>query len=221
MEKKLIEYDRCFLKEGVDGIIGVDDVGLGCVFGSIVTCAVILDLTFEGTELEKIHVADSKSLTRSERERAIPRLEKFIKAKAFGIVDATELNSLKLSGMNLDVMAKLARERAVKKIYQTNYVVLVDGIRDSYVINKTLVDTVKVKKITGTDETPSASIAVASVFAKVYRDSLMKMYHKMFPEYNLEEGMGYGTPEHLRAVKKYGITPLHRFWYKNIREYAK
>jgi ribonuclease HII len=174
-------------------IAGVDEVGVGALAGPVVAAAVILapDVTVDG-------MADSKLLTPNRREALFAMITKRAVAIAIGQVGVEEVDRL-----NAYWAAMEARRRAVAMLPTVAAHVLVDGKR--CIAGCRLAQTPVVD-----GDALSASIAAASIVAKVTRDALMREYAQLYPGYSFERHKGYGTTAHLDALKRFGPTPLHR-----------
>ena len=185
-------FDLKYLDKNIKHLAGVDEVGRGPLAGSVVAAAVIFD---NETIIEGVN--DSKQL--SEKERI--RLSKIIKEKclaySFGVVDQNEIDEINILQATLKAM-----KQAVESLSITPQIILIDG-------NKSFVTNTAVETIVKGDS-KSFSIAAASILAKVKRDSMMKKVALEYPEYFWEKNKGYGTKQHIEAIKKYGTTPLHR-----------
>lgn len=193
--KYMYDFDRQYLNTGY--IAGVDEVGRGPLAGPIVAAAVILDLHVLDDRDLILGIKDSKKLSRKAREE----LSQIIKHKAIsysiGIIDNDIIDMQGISWCNNEVF-----KISVNKLTITPNFVLSDGyriknfnIRNEHVIK---------------GDEKSASIACASIIAKVYRDNLMKEYAKAYPQYGFEDNAGYGTKEHINSIKKYGPCKIHR-----------
>ena len=192
-----------------DYIIGIDEVGRGCLAGPICAVAVLYKNTAEENELLK-EVKDSKKLTAKKREEIFDTLQdKFIWAQAE--IDNQEIDKIGIQMANCLVVNN-ALENLLKKINNFSGRVLADHVGGfhNYIDNK------KIEFFTK-GETKFLSIALASCFAKVYRDRLMSKQDEIYPEYNFAKHKGYGSVEHIKAILKYGASPMHRqSFLKNI-----
>lgn len=208
-KNKLIEFDNLFAKSLTDfHFIGIDEVGRGSLAGPVIACAFSWKdiATVEShcnVTLRKLN--DSKKLTRKEREKLYPLL---IKLGDFGLGYASVLEIEKLNILNATFLAmKRAFENLIssKKENDLEPYLLIDGNRFNPYIN------CRQSFITGGDA-KSSLIASASIIAKVYRDSLMQKISslKKYKKFGWAKNVGYGTLFHRKAIKKYGITPLHR-----------
>ena len=178
---------------GVDGsICGVDEAGRGPLAGPVCAAAVILPRGLEIPELN-----DSKKLTRKKREKLYEIITE--KAISYGIAfaDHNEIDSLNILNATF-----IAMNRAISQLEPTPALALIDG------------NTVKgieypAQAIVGGDG-KSASIAAASILAKVTRDRFMVEMAEKYPQYGFERHKGYGTKLHYQALREYGASPIHR-----------
>lgn len=184
-------------------VAGVDEVGRGPLAGPIVAAAVVLDLNSLNDIILEIN--DSKKLSEMKREE----LAKIIKEKAvdysISLCDNKEIDERGIAVCNNEIFIKAIN--GLTKV--TPQLVLSDGypIRNISILNKFVIK----------GDTKSASIACASIIAKVYRDNIMKEYAKKYPEYDFENNVGYGTGKHVNAIKNVGVTEIHRLSFlKNI-----
>ena len=179
-------------------IAGVDEVGRGSLIGPVYASAVILK---KECDIEKLK--DSKKLTRKKREI----LNKYIKKNSYwSIASASKKEIEKLNILNATL---LAMQRAIKKLKKKPKLVLIDGNRIPKMKNYDLKYVIK-----GDQKVPQ--ISAASIIAKVSRDNLMKKISKNFMKYQWIRNCGYGTRDHLSAIKKFGITKHHRKTFKPI-----
>ncbi|MBL4934912.1 ribonuclease HII [Clostridium sp. YIM B02515] len=200
--KNMYNFDKNYLSLGY--IAGVDEVGRGPLAGPIVAAAVVLNLnTTKDSELI-LGIKDSKKLSSKAREELSSKIMKKAISYSFSVIDSNEIDSKGIAWCNNEVF-----KIAVSKLNTLPNLVLSDGypiknfkIKNNYVIK---------------GDEKSASIACASIIAKVYRDNIMKDYSKIYPEYSFEENSGYGTKEHIDAIKKYGPCKIHRMYFlRNI-----
>lgn len=173
-------------------ICGVDEVGRGPFAGPVVVCAVImpLDNYIEG-------VNDSKKLSHKKRELLYDELINKAISYSIGLVDSDEIDKI-----NILNATKKAAFNAINSLKIKPDIILTDAL-DIPEIN------IPIVKIIKGDE-KSYNIGSASIIAKVYRDNLMNEYAKEYPNYLFEKNKGYGTKEHIMAIKNNGITPIHR-----------
>ena len=191
-------------------IAGVDEVGRGPLAGPVVASAVIINRSL-CSESILCTIDDSKSLSPKNRNMALTMIHK-IAITGTGFADRSEIDEL-----NIFWASMLAMERAIEEV-QTKLgrpldAVLVDGNRlpnlkcPGYAIVK--------------GDTKSISIAAASIVAKTTRDDFMLRMASIHPEYGWEKNMGYGTQQHLDALKKFGPTEQHRQSFKPVLEALK
>jgi ribonuclease HII len=188
------------LEEQTKGhVAGVDEAGRGPWAGPVVAAAVILDKTRLPLEAR-----DSKKLLPKKRE-ALFHVIKETAMVSVGISEIEEIDRLNILGAT-----KLAMQRAVKGLKLIPQMVLVDGdhLPELWCPAKAI--------IKGDDL--SLSIAAASIIAKVTRDRIMTRLHEEFPHFGWDTNAGYGTPDHVRALEKYGPTPHHRRSFAPIRK---
>ena len=193
--RKMYEFDRSFGKYRY--VAGVDEVGRGPLAGPIVGAAVILDLNIINDKDLILKVNDSKKLSIATRKE----LSYIIKEKALAYsiisIDNNEIDKKGIAFCNNQVFLDACDTLTIKPD-----LVLSDGY--------------KIKNFSGLNEhvikgdTKSISIACASIIAKVYRDEIMVQYNDKYPNYGFNKNVGYGTEEHVSAIKKHGIAPIHR-----------
>ncbi len=187
----LFGYDSV-LRAQYSVVCGIDEAGRGPLAGDVYAAAVIFD---EGTVIEGIN--DSKKLTEKKREQLFDEIT--AKAKAYCIATAS---IAEIEEINILAAAMLAMKRAYEGLGMSADLILIDG-------NKLPPIEGNVKTVVKGDAT-SASIAAASILAKVARDRCMDELAKQYPEYGFEKHKGYGTKAHYEAVDKYGLCPIHR-----------
>ena len=173
-------------------LAGVDEVGRGSLIGPVYAAAVILNKS-----INKKLLKDSKSLTKYKRLE----LDEYIKKNsiwAIGQASAKEIEKINILHASL-----LAMKRAILKLNKKPSLVLIDGNKLPYLKNYKLKYVIK-----GDQKIPS--ISAASIIAKVSRDRLIAKLSKQFSNYGWDTNSGYGTKQHLRAIKKLGITRHHR-----------
>jgi ribonuclease HII len=182
-------------------IVGIDEVGRGAWAGPVVVGAVLLG----GASIEGL--TDSKLLTRVQRERLSLEIRQKAKAVGLGWVSAKQLDAIGLSEA-----LKLASRRALVHIRGEYTEIVIDGtIR--------LIDDSRVTLMKKADLLVP-SVSAASIVAKVARDNYMHHVDSIFEGYRFRSHVGYGTTAHRKAIKEYGITPLHRLSFAPLAEYA-
>ena len=173
-------------------LAGVDEVGRGSLIGPVYAAAVILNKS-----INKKLLKDSKSLTKDKRKE----LDKYIKENsiwAVGQASAKEIEKINILHASL-----LAMKRAILKLNKKPSLVLIDGNKLPNLKNYKLEYVIK-----GDQKIPS--ISAASIIAKVSRDRFITNLSKQFSGYGWDTNLGYGTREHLKAIRKLGVTKYHR-----------
>jgi ribonuclease HII len=180
-----------------DLIAGVDEVGLGALFGVVVTAAAIFPKSAL-MDCQNWGVKDSKKLSARRREQLAPQIQQVAIAYNIGVATVAEIDELNILQATL-----VAMHRAITGLEVTPQLCLVDG-------NKSIpnLDIPQQTLVKGEDR--SISIAAASILAKVWRDRVMTELAAIYPLYHLANNKGYGTAQHLMAIEKYGITVEHR-----------
>ena len=184
-------------KKNINGFIcGIDEVGRGCLAGPVVAAAIILnfDQIPEG-------INDSKIISKIKREKIANNIKKYAVDISIGEATNQEIDEINILNASL-----LAMKRAFESLKEKTELALIDGIHSPNINCKT-------KSIIKGD-TKSLSIAAASIIAKVHRDSLMHGLGLIYPKYNFKKNVGYGTKEHYKIIKSYGITDYHRKTFK-------
>lgn len=172
---------------------GIDEVGRGCLAGPVVAAAVILPEDFDLPGLN-----DSKQLTAHRREDYDHTIREKAIAVSVGSATVEEIDRMNILGATF-----LAMERAIEGLEPHPEYLLIDGNRFRSHLE------IPYETIVGGDGRV-ASIAAASIVAKVYRDHLMAHLAEKYPEYHWERNAGYGTAAHLAAIRSHGLTPHHR-----------
>ena len=176
-------------------VIGIDEVGRGAFCGPVVSCSVLLEKKILNNNLV-FQIKDSKKL--SNKKRII--LSKFI--KEYSSYSIGVANNIEIDEMNILRATNLSMIRSYDKFKKTENLIKIDGLK-TFSLNE------KTTFIKNGDQ-KSISIAAASIIAKTWRDRLMTLYSKIYPMYGWERNKGYGTHEHRNAIKKFGLTKIHR-----------
>jgi ribonuclease HII len=204
MLKQLICSDapeQALRYHGFQVIAGVDEVGRGALFGPVVAAAVILPPRC--ASLARAGLTDSKQLPREDRERLDKRIRRMALAVSIASVDAETIDRV-----NIYQATRIAMLTAVLGLSLTPDHLLIDAMRIDHPCAQT-------RLFYG--DSLSLSIAAASVVAKVHRDALMRELDAVHPQYGLASHKGYATPEHRRALREHGPTPLHRRSFAPVR----
>lgn len=187
-------FEKKLWKEGFSNIAGVDEVGRGSFAGPVVAAAVILPRDFQ----IPAGFADSKQVKSGKRRKFAELIKTQAKSWAIAEVRVSVINK-----QGLGKAAQAAFRKALKELQLQVDFILIDAFYIRHLSRK------KQKPIVKGDE-KSASIAAASILAKVYRDNLMKKLAKQYPQYHFGKNKGYGTREHRLAIKKFGLSRVHR-----------
>ena len=193
------DFDNSFLTKRIKLVAGVDEVGRGPLAGPVVAAAVIFppDTIIEG-------INDSKQLSEKERETLIPDILKKSISCSVSVISHSKIDEINILQASL-----LAMSISVSRLKIVPDLVLVDGNK-KFEFMRPVLPIVK-------GDSKSFSIAAASIIAKVARDRVMKRLDIKFPQYSWNKNKGYPTREHIKAVKLYGPSPLHRKTFlKNI-----
>lgn len=173
-------------------ICGIDEVGRGPFAGPVIACAVILP-----KDCDILYINDSKKLTEKKREELYDEI--LSKAVAYGIgsVPPSQIDEMNILNATYEAMRKAIGNLSVTPDLLLNDAVTIPGVPIK-----------QVPIIKG--DAKSISIAAASIVAKVTRDRIMVAYDKVFPGYDLASNKGYGSEKHIEAIRKLGLTPIHR-----------
>ncbi len=194
-----LHYERSFRRRGLHRIAGVDEAGRGPLAGPVVAAAVVLpeDVSVPGA-------MDSKRLTAARREELAPAILQAAASVGLGAASVREIE-----GLNILVATALAMNRALRKLSPPPEHVVVDG-------RPVAALPWEHEGVVGGDGRVH-SIACASILAKVYRDRLMRRLAARYPGYAWERNVGYGTAEHLEALREWGPTPHHRRTFAGVQ----
>ena len=197
----LYSYETDLLKRGYKYIAGTDEAGRGSLVGAVYCAAVIVD---PNNIIEGLN--DSKQLTEKKREELYQEIKE--KALAYKIV---AIDNETIDRINILEASRLGMEEAIKGL----------SIKPDYI----LTDYMKLYNIKDIEYLPlahgdalSASIAAASILAKVERDHYIVELDKKYPEYHFKDNKGYATKSHKDALKKYGPCEIHRKSYEPVKE---
>lgn len=192
-------YERQAMEQGFRAVCGIDEAGRGPLAGPVCAAAVILppDCQIEGLN-------DSKKLTEKKREQLFDVITSTATAYGIGWANEKEIDTI-----NILQATFLAMKRAVEALSVPADYALVDGNR------MPALDIPGESIVKGDGK--CASIAAASILAKVSRDRLLREWDQKYPEYGFAKHKGYGTAAHYAAIKQYGVLPVHRLSFlKNL-----
>ncbi|AFQ45561.1 ribonuclease HII [Desulfosporosinus meridiei] len=198
--QQLLVEEKKLWKQGYLLLAGVDEAGRGPLAGPVVAGACILPAKFELPGLN-----DSKMLTESKREKLFIQIQKQAIDYAVGSAEPAEIDAL-----NILQATKLAMKRSIEGLTIRPHHLLIDAL------NLTDVQIPQLPLIGG--DRISASIAAASILAKVTRDRLMVQLHSLYPEYSFSKNKGYGTSDHMQVLKRLGPCPLHRKSFAPVKQ---
>jgi ribonuclease HII len=187
---KMMEYERRYAD--YEYIAGIDEVGRGPLAGPVVTCAVILP-----KDCDILYINDSKQLTQKKREELYEEITAKAISYGIGISSPQRIDEINILQANYEAMRQSIKNLSVIPDILLNDAVTIPEVRIP-----------QVPIIKG--DTKSISIAAASIVAKVHRDRLMVEYDKQYPGYGFASNKGYGSEEHVQAIKKLGPSPIHR-----------
>lgn len=196
--ESMYEVESSFYKKGMNLIAGIDEVGRGPLAGPVTVAAVILKPHWFAAGLN-----DSKKVTPVHREE----LSKKIHEEAVDI-SIYSLSPEEIDAVNIYEATMMAMYQAVKNLKVKPDAVIVDAMPLHFPFPT-------VSMIHG--DARSASVAAASIVAKVYRDHLMDEYDREYPGYGFAKNKGYGTAEHIHALEELGVTPIHRRSFEPVK----
>ena len=195
-----LDFEQQFYSKKIKYSVGCDEAGRGCLLGPVYAGAVILPKDFSCDLIN-----DSKKLTEKKREEAFQIIIDNAIAWGVGFCTCEEIDEI-----NILNASRLAMERAIENMHHDFDLIITDCMK----MPKAKVEVIDL--IHG--DAKAQCVAAASILAKVSRDRLCVELDKRFPEYNIKKNKGYGTKDHLEALKKYGpVKGLHRFSYGPIK----
>jgi ribonuclease HII len=194
-------YERQLHAEGFTRVAGVDEAGRGALAGPLVAAAVILPTGFECAGL-----ADSKLLTAAQRDRWFERIQAVAVSVSVCRAFPGRIDRRGLHVSNLALLRAAIRGLDVDPDFVLTDGFALRGVRGPHL---------SIKK----GDAVTASVAAASVIAKVTRDRIMDRYHRRFPQYGFDHHRGYGTLSHRAAIARYGPSPIHRMSFKGMTLY--
>ncbi len=192
----MLFFERKYWSEGIEIIAGVDEAGRGPLAGPVVAAAVVFpkEVYLEGVD-------DSKKLSPHRREQLFPLIHERAVGVGIGVVSHEEIDRI-----NIYQASILAMRKALDQLSMVPSLVLADG-------NSFRHEILRFENIIKGDAR-SFTIAAASIIAKVTRDGLMREYDKLFPGYGFAKHKGYGTREHVEAIRQNGLCEIHRRSFK-------
>jgi len=192
------QYERRLHAAGFALVAGVDEAGRGALAGPMVAAAVILPEEFEVDGL-----ADSKLLSAQQRDVWFDRIRGSAIAISVCRAFPQRIDHRGLHVSNLWLLRRALRLLDVRPDF---------ALADGFALRGLAVPSLSIKK----GDAVTASVAAASVIAKVTRDRIMDRYHRRFPQYRFDRHRGYGTPTHRAAIARYGPSPIHRMSFKGM-----
>ena len=193
----LKKYEENLYNEGYKFICGIDEAGRGPLAGPVVVGAAVMP---RDSKLEWVN--DSKKVTEKRREILYDRITEEALAWGVGIISEKEIDELNILNATKKGL-HLTLGEVIEKLKQKPDIVIVDALRE--------IDTFEIpyQSIIKGDAT-CYSISCASILAKVTRDRIMREWNEVYPMYDFEKNKGYGTADHIKALKQYGPCPIHR-----------
>ncbi len=189
--ERLKEYEYKYW-EKYDFIGGIDEVGRGPLAGPVVTACVILP-----KDCDILYINDSKKLSASKRDELYEEIMAKALSVSIGVVSEARIDEINILQATYEAMRQAISECKVQPQLLLNDAVTIPGVTIP-----------QVPIIKG--DAKSISIGAASIIAKVTRDRMMVEYEDIYPEYHFASNKGYGSQEHIEALRKYGPCPIHR-----------
>ncbi len=200
-------YEKGLGNNGYESVAGVDEAGRGPLAGPVVAASVILPFCCDYKRFK-----DSKKLTLKQRRELFDYLNSIELAQVgVAIVSAREIETINILQASLLAMKRAVYDMVGNQQDKLPDFLLVDG---KFEVPLELPQKALIK-----GESKSASIAAASIVAKVTRDRLMEEYHDRFPQYNFKKNKGYPTKEHRLAIQQHGPCEIHRRTFKGVKEF--
>lgn len=198
--QKRLAYEKKLWNSGCEYVTGIDEVGRGPLAGPVVAAAVILPHDFALYD-----VNDSKQLSEKKRESLYNKILDQALAVGIGIG-----NSPLIDEVNIYEATRITMKQALDNLSIKPNHLIIDAMQIE-------TDIPQIKLIKG--DAKSVSVSAASIVAKQFRDHLMRAYDEYYPGYDFAHNVGYGTAKHLAALKKLGITPIHRLSFEPVKKY--
>lgn len=203
---KHFALEKKFYNQGYDVVIGCDEVGRGSLAGPVVAAAVYFDPPQKLPKWWK-HVADSKTLSATNREEIAEGIRESATGWGMGWVGHGEIDRINIHQASLMAMGN-AVGQLINQLSTARPILLIDGkftINDKTIKLRSLEQRAIIK-----GDSLVHSIAAASILAKVHRDSLMRDMHLLYPEYGFDAHKGYATVRHRTALQLHGLSAVHR-----------
>lgn len=198
-----LSFERELNAQGLQYIAGIDEVGRGPLAGPVVTAAVILPEDCS----RLVGVNDSKQLSLAKRKEFEQLIKEVAVAFHVSVFDSQKIDRLNIYEATRQAMLDSVQQLSVQPDY-----LLLDAMKiDSPIPQSSMIK----------GDQRSLSIAAASIIAKVFRDEMMITYGEIYPEFGFESHMGYGTKQHLEALRTYGYTPIHRQSFSPVSQTSK
>ena len=192
-------FERQCYRAGYSTIAGIDEAGRGPLAGPVVAAAVIFPRGWMSQE-----ITDSKKLSPQRREELYGEVLSSARSVGIGVVDQAEIDRTNILQATLKAM-----EIAVLQLSPPPDHLLVDGLNGIPIHIP--------QRLIKRGDSLSISIAAASIVAKVTRDRIMMEHHEKYPHYNFAKHKGYGTREHLEAIRRFGCCELHRMTFRGVK----
>jgi len=190
--KQMSKFEMEAYQKGFHTVAGIDEAGRGPLAGSVAAACVVLP---EGCLIEGLN--DSKKLSAAQREKLYEIIVEKAISIGIGLVDEKCIDNI-----NILNATKLAMKMAIEQIKPRPDMLLIDAVK----LNDVDIEQLPIIK----GDALSVSVAAASIIAKVTRDHMIEEADVIYPQYGFKKHKGYGTEEHINAIKKYGICPIHR-----------
>ena len=204
-----LDYENHLFTQGYPTVAGMDEAGRGPLAGPVVAAVVLVDQNFQKSlpELPLLtQIKDSKKISPNKREKLSHQIKENCPDVGIGVCDNATIDRL-----NILQASFLAMKKALSDMRTSPDLILVDG---KFRIPKCSYD----QKSFPQGDRKIFSIAAASIVAKVTRDKMMEDYHKEHPDYGFDKHKGYGTKQHMDALKQYGPCEIHRRSFRPIKE---
>ncbi len=202
MVNPTLNLEKKLWNSGYSMVCGIDEVGRGSFAGPVCVGAVIFPKDCQLLD----GIADSKLLRPRQREKVAEQIKECAISWSVAEVDVSNINKF-----GIGKATQMAMRKAIKLLAKNPDFILIDAFYIKHLNRKR-------QKAVKDGDTICASIAAASIIAKVYRDKLMRRLSKKYPQYGFGKHKGYGTEFHQQALKKYGLSKIHRTSF-NLQEF--